>query len=126
MTARGSVHRADRDGAVEGDEPAVMFHSQREQVNIGDGAVTGQRMFLDEGLIQQRNGIGPEDVMRVGAERLQVFDHVGGRGAHGWIDGIAQHAYATVQRLRTGGPAMFAVLCKPAMRGLMMDVRGVE
>ena len=65
----GSGNHAGRDAGVEGNEPALLFDGQRQQIDIGDLFGANNLMPVSNARLQKTDFIGPE-LMMVGGRRL--------------------------------------------------------
>ena len=79
----GSGNHAWRDASVEGNEPALLFDSQRQQIDIGDLSGADNLAPIGNARLQKADFIGPELVMAGGRRLMEPLGYEGGRQAIG-------------------------------------------
>ena len=76
MLRLGSAHGAERNAAVEGDEPAAVLHCKRQQVHIGDLFRPKDSGPIEQSSLGNRNVVRPKLVARLGELQPQLVDRL--------------------------------------------------
>ena len=80
----------------------------------------------EERLVGESIGIGPEMMMRGGAEFAKALSHFSRRSSDGGVDGVAENPDASVNGDRTRRPSVLFVQSEPAVSSVVMNVHRIE
>lgn len=76
ITHLRAAHNLQRNRAIERDELATVVKRQREQVGVGELAMVQQMGRIEDGIVLQADSVGPEMVLGVCAEGLNLCQHL--------------------------------------------------
>ena len=79
----GAGNHAGRDAGVEGNEPALLLHGQRQQINIRDLFGSNNLTPISNARLQKTDLIGPELMMVGGRRLIEPLGNEGRRSAIG-------------------------------------------
>lgn len=120
-------HGAMVDRFIKGDETALMRRGQGQQVYVRHLSWTKNVRRIDQRLIQKRNAIRPEPVLRPLSERAKNGHH---RCGCEWpsriIRRVRHDSDYTVLRERAGCPSATTVRLPPCVGTVMKIVIGIE
>jgi hypothetical protein len=104
----------------------MMVNRQSEQVNIGYLLMTPDHGPSEESFVCERNGPGPEVVVRRRTEIPQALGYLGNGRGHSRISGVAKYADAPIDGDWTRGPAMLLVQPEPAVGVFVVNMSWIE
>ena len=125
MLLRGATDCVHRDGAIEGHEPSVSMDRQCEEVHVSELAWPVDSIGVNDGVIKNADGVGPELMLRCGA-RVGKLGHRDGRRYGVGICGLRQNSDAAVLGDGARRPACFRIVHQPGPGAVVILVTTVE
>jgi hypothetical protein len=135
ISRRGSDHNqvlwprptygSHRNRTIERHQSPTVFHGEREQVDVSELLGAENARVVDKLSVEQRNVVGPEDVV-IGFRRVpQMINRFAYRNWES-IAGLRQYPHKAVLGERTTCPAVSPVHGEPVMRAGIVYVLIVE
>lgn len=117
---------AERYRAIEGCETAAHADRQAQEIHVGQLTMTAYEGRLENLVISKRDGGRPERVVIACAEPPQSFYQFRRPSRGGTVGRTRDYSNESIFRDRTRRPAIGAVIGKPVVGELVMNVIGIE